>query len=156
MTFNGKSRSGTLPECAAVQFARFHENSGLWRDGHTPPPATLASVLLPVRQDYVDALQSIDPSVGGIASISDLDDCNTNNSHSSWTLFCIWSALELFLMRLNDRAKSFGRLLQMTEVPLFHRSQRAGAGKSVGAGEKGKIVQQRDTHTTHVRMLHIR
>lgn len=55
-------------------------------------------------------------------------------------------------MHLNDRAESFGRLLQMTEVPLFHRSQRAGAGESVGAGEKGKIVQQRDTHTTHVRM----
>lgn len=47
-----------------------------------PPPPTLASVLLPVGQDYVDALQSIDPSVGGIASISDLDDGNTNNSRS--------------------------------------------------------------------------
>lgn len=36
--------------------------------------------MLTVCQDYVDALQGIDLTVGVIASNSDLDDDNTNNS----------------------------------------------------------------------------
>lgn len=65
--------------------------------------------MLTVCQDYVDALQGIDLTVGVIASNSDLDDDNTNNSCSlspGAERSRIASRAELFLMCVNDRAEA--------------------------------------------------
>lgn len=106
VNFNGKAGARTQAECAAAQFVRFGENC--LRRTIIPPPSPL---MLTVCQDYVDALQGIDLTVGVIASNSDLDDENTNNccSLNPDAERSIQSE-EPFLMCVNDRAEAVRRL----------------------------------------------